>query len=112
MPADALVVLTTCPDPDSARKLAAELVEARLAACVNVICGVQSTYRWRGNVERDDEVLLLIKTRAGALERVGSMIQARSSYELPELLTVCVEGGSQPYLNWLIQSVDIEEVRC
>jgi periplasmic divalent cation tolerance protein len=110
MPADALVVLTTCPDPHSAQRLATELVETRLAACVNVIGGVQSTYRWQGKVERDDEVLLLIKTRAGAAAGVARVIQARSSYELPEVLAVPVEDGSRPYLDWLMQSVDSEEV--
>jgi periplasmic divalent cation tolerance protein len=110
MPCEALVVLTTCPDRDAAQRLAAELVEARLAACVNVIGGVQSTYRWQGKVERDDEVLLLIKTTPLAMEAVETVVRKRSNYELPEVLAVPVKDGSRAYLDWLIQSVDSEEV--
>ena len=108
-PADALVVLTTCPDRDSAGRLATRLVESRLAACVNVIGGVESTYRWRDQVERDDEVLLLIKSTGGALDRVGRVIREHSNYELPEVLAVPVKGGSRAYLDWLVQSVESEE---
>lgn len=110
MPSEALVVLTTCPDQDGAQRLAAELVEARLAACVNVIGGVQSTYRWQGKVERDGEVLLLIKTTTLAMEAVEAVVRERSNYELPEVLAVPVKDGSRAYLDWLMQSVDSEEV--
>ena len=109
MSQDVLLVLTTCPDRDAADRLAARVVEARLAACVNVIQNVGSTYRWQGKVETDEEVLLLIKTTAAAFEALGRMVRDESYYELPELLAVRVEDGSRAYLDWLIQSVDSEE---
>ncbi len=109
MPDDALVALTTCPDQDTAQRLAARLVEARLAACVNVIGGVQSTYRWRDRVEQDAEVLLLIKTTERAVRAVGAVIRELSDYELPELLAVPVKDGSRAYLDWLLDCVDSEE---
>ena len=108
-PADALVVLTTCPNRQAAGQLAQRLVEARLAACVNLLGGVQSIYRWQGQVEQDEEVLLFIKSTAGAFAAVGQVIREASEYDLPEILAVPVSDGSRDYLDWLFESVDGEE---
>jgi periplasmic divalent cation tolerance protein len=106
---DPMLVLTTCDAPDDAAGLAEALVEARLAACVNAVPRVSSTYRWNGNIEHGEEVLLLIKTTAAQLGAVERVIKARSRYELPEVLTVRVDGGSADYLAWIGASVSTEE---
>jgi periplasmic divalent cation tolerance protein len=101
----AMLVLTTCASLEEADGLAASLVDARQAACVNRIGPVRSTYRWQGAVQSDDEVLLLIKTTEERLGAVQRMIGERSSYELPEFLAVRVETGSTAYLDWLTRAV-------
>lgn len=101
-----LIVLTTCDDPEQAQHLADGLVEERLAACVNRIDNVRSTYRWQGAVERDAESLLVIKTaedRYGALEEA---IKRISGYELPEIVAVRIDGGLADYLSWVRSSVE------
>ena len=109
MQAQTLLILTTCQNEADADALAAELVERRLAACVNRIGGVVSTYRWQGRVERDSECLLLIKTIPGQLPAIETAIRAHGGYELPELLAVPVTAGSADYLQWLAASVAAEE---
>ena len=101
-----LLVLTTCGSEDQARRLARGLVEARLAACVSLVPGVESCYRWNGAVEHDREVLLVIKTQNRSFDGVAREIRERSNYELPEILTVPVTGGSEAYLNWLRSSLE------
>jgi periplasmic divalent cation tolerance protein len=100
-----LLVLTTCASADEAERLADSLVEQRLAACVNTLGRVQSTYRWQGRVEREQESLLVIKTTEARLPEVERIIRERSSYEVPEVLAVPVQGGSAAYLGWLADSV-------
>jgi len=100
-----LLVLTTCASADEAESLAASLVEQRLAACVNTLGRVQSTYRWQGRVEHGQESLLVIKTTDARLAAVEHVIRERSSYELPEVLAIPVHGGSAAYLGWLADSV-------
>jgi periplasmic divalent cation tolerance protein len=97
--------LTTCASADEAESLAASLVEQRLAACVNTVGQVQSTYWWQGRVERGQENLLVIKTTDARLAAVEQTIRNRSSYELPEVLAIPVHGGSEAYLGWLADSV-------
>lgn len=98
---DVLVMLTTAPSPAAGEKLARGLVEARLAACVNVIPGVLSIYRWKDGVQADPEVQLVIKTRASLRERVGQWIAENHTYDTPEVLALAVDGGSEQYLAWL-----------
>ena len=100
-----LLVLTTCASEDEAERLAASLVEERLAACVNTLGRVRSTYRWQGRVEREQESLLVIKTTEARLAEVEQAIRDRSSYEVPEVLAIAVHGGSAAYLGWLADSV-------
>lgn len=97
----ALVCLSTCPDPATADRIAAALVEERLAACVNAMPGLRSTYRWQGRVERADETLLIIKTTRDRLERVAERMAELHPYELPELIAVEAAGGSAAYLDWI-----------
>lgn len=96
------VALTTCSDADSAAGLAAQLVERGLAACVNIVPGVRSIYRWQGRVEDDAECLLVIKTAA---ERAGDLREAIAelhAYDVPEFLVLPVESGAQAYLDWVV----------
>lgn len=102
----ALLVLTTCASPEEADKLAAALVEARLAACVSTVPRVASTYRWQGKVTRDEESLLLIKTTTSRYAALEQAIREHSSYEVPEVLALPVSSGSAPYLEWLAASVE------
>jgi periplasmic divalent cation tolerance protein len=101
----ALLVLTTCASPAEADKLAAELVESRLAACVSAVPRVVSTYRWQNEVTRDEESLLIIKTTTNRFAELEQAIRARSSYAVPEVLALPISAGSAPYLEWLAASV-------
>lgn len=101
-----LLVLTTCGGSDEADALAAALVEARVAACVNVVDRVTSTYRWQDTVKRDQEALLVIKTTEDRYEALEKLIRERHSYELPELLAVRVGTGLPEYLQWIAASVE------
>ena len=101
MPSSARVVLVTVPRGGKAESLAEGAVEARLAACVNILPGVTSIYRWRGRVHRDSESLLVIKTTSARLKELERWIKARHPYETPEFLVLPVTAGSKEYLAWL-----------
>lgn len=103
--ADVRIVLTTVGDKPVAEKLASQLVERRLAACVNVVGPVQSVYRWQGSIERSQEYLLIIKTGAEQASRLHSAFKELHPYELPEHVEVSVEGGSEAYLAWVTAEV-------
>lgn len=108
MSSDLRLVLTTCGNREIADRLAEELVDRRLAACVNVLPGVSSTYRWMGKIERDDEVLLMIKTAKTELAAIESTIKSVSGYELPELVAVEITDGATNYLSWVASCVGKE----
>ena len=103
LPPPVLIVYCACPDAATADTLAQALVGARLAACVNVLPGVRSTYRWHGAIERADEVLLLIKTTRDRLDALCASIRALHPYELPEVIAVEASGGLPPYLDWVAE---------
>jgi periplasmic divalent cation tolerance protein len=103
---DFQIVLSTCADREQAERIAHRLVEQHLAACVNILPGVQSIYRWEGAVESAAEVLLLIKTSSAHSQDVRSTITSLHSYEVPEFLILPVLGGSEAYLAWLGASLD------
>lgn len=96
-----LVVLTTCPTAEVAADLARALVEQGHAACVNVLPAVRSIYRWQGQVQSDDEILLLIKTTAGRFRALRDALVARHPYDVPEVVALRVADGHHPYLDWL-----------
>ena len=103
LPPSVLLVHCTCPDATTADALAQVLVAERLAACVNVLPGVRSTYRWQGHVEHGDEVLMLIKTTADRLDALVARVTALHPAELPEVLAVEAAGGLTPYLHWVAE---------
>ncbi len=96
-----ILVLCTCPDETSAERIATALVEERLAACVNRVPGIASTYRWQGKVCRDHEQLLLIKTTHDGFDALRTRILALHPYELPEVIAVDIAAGHAPYLDWI-----------
>jgi periplasmic divalent cation tolerance protein len=100
-----LLCYCTCPDEDSAQRIAATLVAERLAACVNRLPGVASTYRWQGEVTTDSEQLLLIKTTGARFEALRTRLLALHPYELPELIAVPVERAHAPYLAWVREAI-------
>jgi periplasmic divalent cation tolerance protein len=105
-PADFRLVLCTCPDQTVARDLARQLVEQRLAACVNLVPGLTSVYHWQGKLEQGTEVLLLIKTTAARYAALEKAIQARHPYELPEIIAVTLTDGLPAYLKWITTSLE------
>lgn len=109
MGTDLRLVLTTCGSREIADRIATALVDQRLAACVNVLPGISSTYRWKGKIECDDEVLLMIKTAKSELASIETTIKGISGYELPELIAVEITGGASDYLAWLETSVGEEK---
>jgi periplasmic divalent cation tolerance protein len=103
--AEAVVVLMTVPNAEVATQLSETLVGEGLAACVNVLPEVQSTYRWQGKIERDRELLCLVKTTAEAFERLRARVVALHPYEVPEVIALPVVAGHEPYLRWLAGAV-------
>src|SRR5512146_1995458 len=101
MATDYRLALTTAGSQNEAQAIARALVERRLAACVNIVPGVQSVYRWQGAVESAQEWLLIIKTTAAAFDRVREAVKQLHSYDLPECICVAVEDGSAEYLAWI-----------
>jgi periplasmic divalent cation tolerance protein len=97
----ALLCLATCPDAETAARIARVLVEERLAACVNRVPGITSTYRWQGQIHEDAEVLLLIKTTHARFEALRARLVELHPYELPELVAVGIADGLPAYLDWL-----------
>jgi periplasmic divalent cation tolerance protein len=102
MQAHVRIVLCTVPNEGVAETLARSLLEERLAACVNLVPGVRSIYRWQGEIEDDRELLLVIKTQADCYERLEQHIRALHPYQVCEVLALDVAAGSQPYLDWLL----------
>jgi periplasmic divalent cation tolerance protein len=98
---DKIVVLTTCETEEQAATLARKLIEERVAACVNILPGVRSVYRWKGAVEDASEVMLLIKSRRDMFAALRAVIEKSHTYEVPEVIALPVVEGSESYLSWL-----------
>ena len=105
MNAECLVVLVTCPSRAVARRIAKALVTKRLAACVNVLPGVESTFQWKGKIDQCREVLLLIKTTSRRFESLARALKHLHPYEVPEIIALRVTAGAAPYLRWVSSSV-------
>lgn len=102
---DAIVIQCTASSKDEAQRIARALLEAKLAACVSLVGGVESHYWWKGAIESSNEVLLLIKTTRERFDAVREMILKHHTYEVPEILALPVVTGHEPYLRWLEESV-------
>jgi|GEM_PF-100144 len=105
-PMGATVVVTTVGTEEQANTIARELVARRQAACVNIIRGVRSVYRWQGKICNDGELLLVAKTMAGELDAITATIQELHDYDVPEILCFDVAGGERTFLDWIAASVD------
>ena len=99
-----LLVLITAPNADEAARLAETIVSERLAACVNVVGGVTSIYRWQGEVTRDNETLMIVKTTADRYDELERRIKELHSYTTPEVIALKIERGAADYLHWLSES--------
>ena len=100
-----LVAFVTCPDRRTAKRLAQLLVEHRLAACVNIIGGIESIYRWQSKVEQAKETLLVIKTTRARYAALEASIRKHHPYQTPEVIAWPIESGMRSYLDWVFDSV-------
>lgn len=99
---ETLLVLTNCPDEEVANTIALAVVEARLAACVNILPRVQSIYRWQGRVESATEIPLFIKSTAASYPALEDVIRRHHPYDVPEIIALPVTQGLPEYLNWVV----------
>jgi periplasmic divalent cation tolerance protein len=102
----AIAILTTVGTEEQANLIAREIVARRQAACVNILPGVRSIYRWKGKICKDGELMLIVKTLESELDAVAATIRELHSYELPEILSFTVAQGERGFLDWITGSVD------
>jgi periplasmic divalent cation tolerance protein len=107
--ADALEIHVTMPDAEQAQTLARALVDEELAACVNIVPGVRSIYRFEDKVHEEDEVLCLVKTHPALFDRLRDRILELHPYDVPEILAFNVHDSSRAYIDWLHGSVAVTE---
>jgi periplasmic divalent cation tolerance protein len=100
-----IIILSTTGSEDEASKIAEHLVSNRLAACVNIVPSITSVYRWKGEMNTDREILMIIKTDASRFEEIKSAVRNLHSYETPELIAIPIQQGLQQYLDWITESV-------
>ncbi|XP_062979634.1 protein CutA isoform X2 [Elgaria multicarinata webbii] len=98
----------TCPNQTVAREIARAVVEKRLAACVNIVPQITSIYEWKGKVEEDSEVLLMIKTRSSRVSALADFVRSVHPYEVAEVIAVPIQEGNPPYLKWVAENVPPE----
>lgn len=99
------VVLVTAPSLEEAKNIAKGLLEEKLAACVNVVNGVESFYWWEGKIENSAEVLLVVKTVTSRIRKIQEWVQSHHSYTVPEIIALPILQGSRPYLDWVKDSL-------
>jgi periplasmic divalent cation tolerance protein len=102
---DHRLVLCTCPDLETGAAIGERLVAERLAACVSLVPGLTSIYRWQGEIQRDSEVLLLIKTGAARFDAMAETLRRLHPYEVPEIIALPIAAGSPDYLAWITQCI-------
>ncbi|QLG86946.1 divalent-cation tolerance protein CutA [Chitinibacter bivalviorum] len=105
-PHQSLVVWCNCPDETSAKALASGIISARLAACVNQLPAVQSTYHWDGGIETASEVPLMIKTSQACYAQLEQWLLTHHPYEVPEIIALPIVAGAPSYLAWIAQETD------
>ena len=102
---DKIVVLSTCASNEEAGRIARELIAKRLAACVNIVAGVRSVYRWKGEITEESEVLLVIKSSRELFSKLRAELEQLHSYEVPEAIALPLVDGAANYLNWIEESL-------
>jgi periplasmic divalent cation tolerance protein len=105
VPEESILVLSTFPDADCARRVARALIEEKLAACANLVPQIESIYRWKGAIETSSEVLLLIKSNVWKFQLLEAKIRELHPYEVPEIISIRIDSGSADYLRWIDESV-------
>lgn len=100
------IVITTVASTEEAKRIAQALLEERLAACINIVGGMSSVYRWKAAIEEAQEILLLIKTRVEKLEALEAAIHRLHSYDVPEFVVLKIDAGSMAYLKWVDESLE------
>lgn len=95
------LIYCTCPDQETAERIARQLIGDKLAACVNILPGVRSIYEWQGEIETAQEHLLLIKSHQSRYAAIETVIKTVHPYQLPEIIAVAIERGSAEYLKWI-----------
>lgn len=100
-------VLSAAPNIKKARQLAGLLVSRKLAACVQILPGLESHYRWKGKKETAKEILLIIKTKTSAYKKLETAILENHPYEVPEIVCLPIAKGSKPYLDWIAEEVSV-----
>jgi periplasmic divalent cation tolerance protein len=107
---DKIVVLSTCSSREEADRIAYQLVDQHLAACVSVVPGVGSVYRWQGAVERAEEVLLIVKSSRPLFQQLRARIEQLHSYSTPEIVALPIVDGAEAYLNWMTTELGLADV--
>lgn len=102
---DYRALFITVPNTDVGRDLARVLLEARLAACVNIVPHVESLYWWEGQIQQDGEAMLIVKSQVGALDRLIDTVKKHHPYDVPEVIAMPIDKGNPAYLNWLSESM-------
>ncbi len=101
---DTLLIMSTFPNMEKAEELATRLIQAKLAACINILPPMKSVYRWKNRIESGTEHLLMIKTRKERYQAVTEVIQQQHPYELPEIIAVPINAGLPAYLDWILEN--------
>jgi len=96
-----IVILITTKNVREANKIIKKLIESKLVACANVVKNIQSTFRWKGKVEKEDEVLLILKSKKDHFPEVVKVVKKLHSYDVPEIIALPIIGGSKDYLSWI-----------
>ena len=109
MSIDFRLVLCTCPDASSADQLASALVNLHLVACVNILPGLRSIYRWQGRVESQEECLLIIKTHGSCLPALQVELVNLHPYDVPEFIVFNIDDGYGPYFSWLLSAISVSD---
>ncbi|XP_002134235.3 protein CutA homolog [Drosophila pseudoobscura] len=99
------VAFVTTPDRESAKKLAHGIIDRKIAACVNIIPKIESIYMWEGKVTEDDEYLMMIKTRTERIDELSKFVRENHPHSVAEVISIPIENGNLPYLNWIAQTV-------
>jgi periplasmic divalent cation tolerance protein len=111
MDSEYVIVFVTAPTCDDGHAIARALVREKLAACVNILPGIRSIYTWEGEVCEDEEVLLIIKTRAKNFEDLSALVKEVHPYDVPEVIAMSLIAGAPDYLNWIDQVTQAKQVK-
>ena len=101
-----MIVLVTASSKEEAELIASKLINEKLAACANIIEDVHSIFRWKGKVDHEREVLLVVKSHQDKLDEIISSVKAHHSYDVPEVIAIPILGGNVDYLNWIKDSIE------